>query len=550
MWLVDSVSLVDFYDGYLKALREQSTTLLLLALIRDADAPLFYEDLERYWSALDDVTGQHIVFAVAGPSASERMQTRSILLDPKLSHFSPQIAVARSREGQPVRNLRPGREPPYLQYVDASNDHAERLLPSMHRRQPRRARELAEANTSQISELAHHLSLREAQLPCLHLTFLGPAGNEAAILPLRGSPEFSIYTTCKDLVEYFGGFYPIANIERFKQQKESAERSVKSAIATRDSIQGKVASHIANPPSVSELRMVKIVDELRIAMASSPSSASDEIVDATVETVLYGLRSSARKKKIEARFAGLSEIGTPPNQINLLRELIDLRYRDEVNAGFQADLVCLHSRHNEVLAQRLDAAEVSVGDCQKRLAQVLAAQNDAIQAEEAGRSTFLKGAQKKFADLPRVTFGSDDRRKWRYFVSYPSQDRPAATQIFRLLETWGRTFMDQFCLLPGDQWRRTIPEVQSNSETSVLVMTHNTERAHFQVSEIHRAISLMRSSNHRIIPVYLAGDVRAEFGLEQIHSIRGRSAEQAIDRLSEHLEQLSRGAVTATVGIS
>jgi hypothetical protein len=69
MWLVENVSLVDFCGIHLEQVRRRGFKLLILALIREADAPGFYEDLRRYWTSLDDVTGDHIVFAVAGGAA-------------------------------------------------------------------------------------------------------------------------------------------------------------------------------------------------------------------------------------------------------------------------------------------------------------------------------------------------------------------------------------------------------------------------------------------------------------------------------------------------
>lgn len=69
MWLVEHISLVEFCKLHLEQVRRRGFKLLILALIREADAPGFYEDLRRYWTSLDDVTGDHIVFAVAGEAA-------------------------------------------------------------------------------------------------------------------------------------------------------------------------------------------------------------------------------------------------------------------------------------------------------------------------------------------------------------------------------------------------------------------------------------------------------------------------------------------------
>src|SRR5689334_23131442 len=63
-------SLVEFYDTHLDVMKERGFQLMILALVRDADAPLFYSDLQRYWSSLEDVTGRDMLFAIAGPDAA------------------------------------------------------------------------------------------------------------------------------------------------------------------------------------------------------------------------------------------------------------------------------------------------------------------------------------------------------------------------------------------------------------------------------------------------------------------------------------------------
>src|SRR6516165_4235672 len=76
---ISKVMLTEFYDRLISPLVEarlaklnepHSYYILILALVRDADAPTFYSDIERYWSSLDDVTGDRVLFAVAGPDAA------------------------------------------------------------------------------------------------------------------------------------------------------------------------------------------------------------------------------------------------------------------------------------------------------------------------------------------------------------------------------------------------------------------------------------------------------------------------------------------------
>ncbi len=536
MWLVDRVPLVDFYDGYQKALREQGVTFLLLALIRDADAPLFYEDLERYWSALDDVTGPNIVFAVAGPAVADRMNTRSILFDPEVSHFTPQFAVASNRDGQPIRNIRPGDEPLYLKYIDDPDSDQSMLPASLHRRFARPARDLAAANTSQIGSLVRHLSLSESQVPCLHLTFFGKAGDQTAIVPLRGSPEFSIYTTCKDLVEYFGAFFPVADLKRFDRLEQAAATMVRELASRRDRLKDDLDKFAKNAPGPNDHRAIEIADEVRVIIANQRVPEQAEFVDGILEAILYGGRTRPRLDKIKSKIATLQPDGSGARQIELQLELVELTYQKRSLANFQGDLDRQHVMDLEKCKGSLSQTEQDLIEAEGKVDEVKASLTLAVQNEKGGRERFLLEAEPKFANLARVTFDTAERHRWKFFVSYPSPDRAAAEQVFRLLEKWGRTFMDKFCLLPGDQWRRKIPDIQGNSDMSILVMTRHTAGAHFQISEIHRAISLMRSSKHRILPLYVGEDVPTEFGLEQIHSIRGRSVKEAAERLNLYLE--------------
>lgn len=72
MQVVDG-PLVEYYKYCLDDLRREKFHFLILALVRDGDAPQFYNDLTRYWNSLNDLTGRHTVFAVAGGAAAERV---------------------------------------------------------------------------------------------------------------------------------------------------------------------------------------------------------------------------------------------------------------------------------------------------------------------------------------------------------------------------------------------------------------------------------------------------------------------------------------------
>jgi hypothetical protein len=77
MQVIDS-PLVEYYTSCITDLRRSGFYILMLALVRDADAPTFYDDLLRYWNSINDVTARRIVFAVVGGSATERVGVGAI----------------------------------------------------------------------------------------------------------------------------------------------------------------------------------------------------------------------------------------------------------------------------------------------------------------------------------------------------------------------------------------------------------------------------------------------------------------------------------------
>ena len=168
-------SLVEYFESCRSDLLRQGFHVLILALVREADAPLFYDDLIRYWDSINDVTSRHAVFAVAGWKAAENVGFGAIYGN----GYCEQMTVAdqhtlkierlRALAG-PRRNIKP-----YLGSI-------------------------AEANTGQISELCQHLGVEERDLPCLHLTHLG--SGKALTLSYTGSPGTTVYTTCKAIISH------------------------------------------------------------------------------------------------------------------------------------------------------------------------------------------------------------------------------------------------------------------------------------------------------------------------------------------------------------
>jgi hypothetical protein len=161
------VRLPTFYN---RLASSSSYYILILALIRDADAPSFYADVERYWNSLNDVTGDQVLFGLAAEGAATRFG-RYILDD----FYSSFIAV-------PKTTIIPmsGR-------IDLADIQRAR-------------RSIRAANTSQVSELRDFLNLTEKDIPCLHLTLLKSNPKRTIVLPLKDIPNFSIYALCKNIM--------------------------------------------------------------------------------------------------------------------------------------------------------------------------------------------------------------------------------------------------------------------------------------------------------------------------------------------------------------
>jgi len=73
-----NVPLGEFYAAILQAAFRAKYVGLLTALVRDADAARFYEDISRYWDLLHDLTGPDILFVLAGSSASTKVGDRGV----------------------------------------------------------------------------------------------------------------------------------------------------------------------------------------------------------------------------------------------------------------------------------------------------------------------------------------------------------------------------------------------------------------------------------------------------------------------------------------
>ena len=107
------------------------------------------------------------------------------------------------------------------------------------------------------------------------------------------------------------------------------------------------------------------------------------------------------------------------------------------------------------------------------------------------------------------------------FLAFAGPDEPSALKLKRQLERWR---IDALCsaadLRLGDEWDRVLPERQRGTAATVILVSKRTAKAHYERSEITRAINLARRLGHRLLPIFLEPLASDEipYGLENIHS--------------------------------
>jgi TIR domain len=474
--IVDEIPLVQFHDEYLSYIRSEGFKLLIMAVVREADAPEFYADILRYWSSLHDLTGPRVVFAVAGPQAASRTKQYQYVGNHESLLFAadPRSSPLMSPEMHEVMvDVRERRFNP-------RGDFHRRITPD----------ELADANTLQISELRDHLGLDEQQLPCLHLTAL-TSRRETAVIEFRSFPRFSIYTACKDLVSALNG--PLTTCTHLLTEARAPRLPLEDKLAALERDEQKVEVPV-------DERVSRTIATIRAGVAADHSqfqAVQDFLTHCEARLLFPDARATAHRLINTIKATQSVDKGI----ISAMQRLVD---------------VVLDSDH-----VRRDPGDI-------------AAARAALAARKASLRADLKAIEKRFSDamanadlrlaahlceFAQSRSFSNVERQWDAFISYASPDRRLAERLFVAMEGSRRVFMDQFCLKAGDRWREQVPDIQSRSRATVALITEHSSQAHYQESEIERAINLHRTRKHRIFPVLTKKSAPIPFGLEQFQAI-------------------------------
>lgn len=106
------------------------------------------------------------------------------------------------------------------------------------------------------------------------------------------------------------------------------------------------------------------------------------------------------------------------------------------------------------------------------------------------------------------------------FLAYASPDEQVARELYGALGAAGLSVcFDREVLRPGDDWHLLLPRYQSEATVTLALVSSHTEEAHYQRSEVIRAIEQTRREGGRLIPVRLEAAVEMPYGTEQLQAV-------------------------------
>jgi hypothetical protein len=509
MHVVDG-PLVDYYKSCVADLQRSGFHGLILALVRDADAPTFYDDLLRYWNSMNDLTGHHLVFAVAGGSAAERVGVGAIH---GRGCYSENMALAEKNTFEIER----------LRLMAGPRRNVQPLLAN-----------LGDANTAQITALCEHLKVDERDLPCLHVTHL--ESGKCRVLPLSTAPSVTVYTACKSIVSQL-------------QQAFRAfdQASIVSSLPERQDVQQRL----------SQLKEELIASQRATYAIDQRHSRPPETIERDQLAAYFQSRLNERPDFTDPRIRHLVDLCKNPDRTSgdlgpaktILKELaliprLDQKAHRMVNVAFSEQAIgfdvvdrqkAQDNDRRQALAQSVAETDAQLRDLRQQEYRLHAEERTTIERQQQPcRRAIFEAFLALRPSLPLALWDS----RWDFFISYAAQDRRRAIQVFHQLEKLGPTFMDIFCLLPGQDWQAFLPEIQMRCQFTVPLLSVHSRAAHFQNSEIQRAINLMRQGRHHIFPIHIDDDANTPFGLEQLHAFRYVPTRNGLAPLRRSLAQL------------
>jgi hypothetical protein len=555
MELVEEVTLAEYYANFKKPLKKRGFQFLILALVRDGDIPLFYSDISRYWSSLNDLTGDKCLFAVAGPAKvleNKRFDWKKkeqVIVTPR--HDAYGSLYTRYFVTQPVPDYRlPGRTMDRDYAMTAISHHSNRT--SNDFQDAPSPSELARAGTNQVTELRRALGIAEENIPCLHFTCIALPSEPAFFIPLSSAGTATVYAEIKRFmhrIEHLSTRLELAHNRTEESDRKEIDELKSLCTIIIDACERQIgqSQHYDGLPERSIALVDTLIDQMRIETAGSSSSPDQRAtVDEILELSLTRHKNKASFDRSRRLLNGLNQARVTKRHRAKLYQISNMAYGrflsdlDKTEQAFQRFMPQddgMRAAKGELRNAR-NAIFASVGDCNlDQLRDNLTHIVDLAVAGIGDRRAALIREMETDVATEMTAIASDARRVteevWEFFISYPTIDRAVGIEVFESIKDLGRTFLDHYCLVPSEDWHARIPAIQRTCKLTIALITENTPGAHYQNSEIQGAIELMRKGEHAILPVYVKRGLPAYFGLEQIHSVT--KIRSVASQVREHL---------------
>lgn len=136
---------------------------------------------------------------------------------------------------------------------------------------------------------------------------------------------------------------------------------------------------------------------------------------------------------------------------------------------------------------------------------------DNAQAEKVGnRFDFIeKSHMNKVEDLYTRTLWTEfidfpPSKTYDVFITYDNRNKIAARSIYKALKDIGlKSFLDEFEIMPGDDWDMKISQTLRNSQMIIVLIGKVIDNAYYLRDEMIAAIAYARKNRSRVIPIYL-----------------------------------------------
>lgn len=98
-----------------------------------------------------------------------------------------------------------------------------------------------------------------------------------------------------------------------------------------------------------------------------------------------------------------------------------------------------------------------------------------------------------------------DNNSWDIFIAYPHPNRQLAENLYSLLKTKCRVFLDSVNIPLGSDWDMEIQKALECSRITVVLVTENSNVSYYMRDEIAFAVKMSRDKpeGHIVIPIYL-----------------------------------------------